>query len=238
MKHTLQTPTMHKAMIAIAAAGLFSLGASAAFAQQAPQTVDMTVTGTIVPAACSAKFENGGVVNFGTIRLIDLPANAYYLLGSKNIALNVSCSANKRVSFSVADMQSASRMTDATMVSLLGTLGPGYPLGLGASMVSGNPVSLGSYAINMDSASTDTGGRYTIYSNNSGASWTGSGGREYVLPNGAALFSVGANTTSQAAGQTFKFPLIITAALNYGSRLQVAQDTPLNGQAVFSINYQ
>ena len=123
------------------------------------------------------------------------------------------------------------------MASLLGTIGTGYVLGLGTGMVSGMPVNLGSYAINMDPASTDTGGRYTIYSNN-GTNWTGSGGREYALPNGTTLFSVGASTTSQALGQTFKFPLTISAALNYGSRLQVAQDTRLNGQAVFTINYQ
>ena len=212
------------------------MGVTPAAAQMTSQTADMTVTGTIVPAACSASFENDGVVDFKTIRLVDLPAKAYYSLGSKNVALNVSCSANKSVSFTVADAQSASRVADAAMVSLLNAGAVSYILGLGTGTAGGKPVNLGGYAIDIDPASTDTGGKVTIYSNGSG--WSGSGGWERVLPNGTTLFSVGTSTTVQATGRIFRFPLIVKAGLNTGDALQVAQDTLLNGQAVFSIKYQ
>jgi hypothetical protein len=51
-------------------------------------------------------------------------------------------------------------------------------------------------------------------------------------------YSAGISGTQIARGTKFSFPMTIKAALNKGSELQVASDTPLNGQAVFTVNYQ
>lgn len=239
MKHTMQALNLHKAMMAIAAAGLFSLGTSAAFAQQTPQTVDMTVTGTIVPAACTASFAAGDTVDFGTIRLIDLPANAYYALGNRSAQIDVACSSAKRVTFALVDGQSANKIADAAMYTLLGTppSDERYIFGLGTATVGGNPVNLGSYAVQGGTPTIDSAARTLIFSYNGGLSWGGvaSAGRMSMAP---WIISAGVTATAPTVGQNFSFPLTIYAALNYGSRLQVAQDTRLNGQLVFAISYQ
>jgi hypothetical protein len=62
----------------------------------------------------------------------------------------------------------------------------------------------------------------------------------FVIGTGDASYrySAGSAAGGPTRGQAFNIPLKITAALNKGSELQVAKDTPLNGQAVFTINYQ
>ena len=235
MKRTMQTPNTRKAMIAVATVGLFALGASAAFAQKTLQTADMSVTGTIVPAACSANFEGGSVVDFGTIRLIDLPANAYHPLGSKNTELNVVCSSLKRVKFYLTDQQATSRISDATMRTLLGASFENNVLGLGTATVSGKPVNLGGFVILPLAPDVNGTVRNMAYSRNNGGSWTNL--LTYPLRSDGEQYSA-ANSATPVTGTSFRFPLRITAALNYGSNLQVAEDTPLNGQALFTIIYE
>ena len=230
---------MHKVMIALATAGLFSLGAAAAFAQQTPQTADMAVTGTIVPAACKANFDGGGVVDYGTIKLVDLPANAYQPLGTKEIALTVNCSAMKTVTFAITDMQSTSKIADTEMYRATGTsarAAPQYVFGLGKAAVGDGEVNVGSYAIAYSTSPAATIDRtpYNIIVQLGPGSWKLLDSH-YVH---GGTFAVGGAVAGPVRGSIFYIPMRITAALNKGSALQVAQDTPFNGQAVFAINYQ
>ena len=235
MKRTMQMHSAFKPLVAAAVGGWLAMSVATASAQMTPQTADMSVTGTIVPAACSANFTGGGTVDFGTIRLIDLPANAYYSLGDRNTALNVICNANKRVNFSVQDMQSASRIVGTAMQTAVSVNSDQYIFGLGATTVNSVPVNIGGYSLTVSALKVDNVNRAAIYSLNNGSSWNA--GAAYLSFNDSVLVTAG-NGTTPVAGAEFNFPLKVTAALNYGSRLQVAQDTPLNGQAVFSIRYQ
>ena len=230
----MQHQTISKALLAAAAGSLFALGAPSAFAQD---TADLTVKGSIVPAACSASFTGGDTVDFGTIKVVDLLPNSYNSLGSKDTELNVTCSVNKRVTFSMADAQSASRIADAAMVTAVGAPNASTLLGLGTGIANGTTVNLGSYAVQNDAPVVDGTGRFNIYSDNRGASWNGGAGKGWTIPDGT-LFSAGSDVRTPVNGQVFKFPMTIKASMNKGSELQVAQDTPLNGQAVFTINYQ
>ena len=224
-----------KLPVAAVVGGWLAMSAATVFAQMTPQTADMTITGTIVPAACTANFDDDGVVDFGTIRLIDLPATGYYRLGDKYTALNVSCNANKRVTFSVQDLQSASRIVGGTMQSAVSVNGDQYIFGLGTATVNSTAVNIGGYSMTLSAPTVDTVARSGIYSNLSGVSW--SSGAAYLSFNGSVLMTAG-NGTTPVTGRAFTFPLKVTAALNTASSLQVAQDTRLNGQAVFAISYQ
>lgn len=215
-------------------------GASAAFAQMTPQTADMSVTGTVVPAACSASFSGGGEVDFGTIRLIDLPDNAYHPLGTRNLTLSVVCSSSKYVTLSVADLQSASRITDAAMYTALATSAdPTTVYGLGTGTVGGTAVNLGGYSILSGQPLTNGTAGPIRFSTNSGSTWrTDWLSSILTLSSDGRLFAAFNTAGVRTTGTRFDFPLTIRAALNNGSRLQVADNTRLNGQAVFSISYQ
>ena len=230
----MQQHSVSKLLIATAVGGWVAMSAATAFAQQTPQTANMSVTGTIVPAACSANFTGNGVVDYGTIRVIDLPVNAYYFLGVKDTELDVTCNATKRVTFTIDDLQSANAIRDAAMMTAVGFSGvnAAYLYGLGTAVAGGNSVNLGGYLIEVGAATIDGMSRAYMYSNNNGANW-GSPPRLVAKE----MISAGSGATP-TTGTRFNFGLKIRAALNTGMALQVAQDTPLNGQAVFSINYQ
>ena len=234
MKRTMQIANMRQAMVAIVAVGLLSLGAPAALAQQTPQTADMTVTGTIVPAACAASFGGGGVVDFKTIRLVDLPNN-YSLLGSKDVDLNITCSAKKSVRFSVEDLQVNSKVIDASFRALLGAGNDAGFYGLGTGTAGGQYVNLGGFTIQVKPSYADGIGYAVGFSRTGGGSgW--SEPADYVVPDGTLYTPVNQGVPRTAS--VFRYPLTIKAALNKASALQVVQDTPLNGQAVFKIQYQ
>ena len=228
----MQRQTISKALLATVAGSLFALGASPAFAQD---TADLTVKGSIVPAACSANFTGGDTVDFGTIKVVDLLPNSYNLLGSKDTELNVMCSADKQVTFTVTDSQAASAIKDNAMVSAVETQDGRFVFGLGTSAIGNTDVALGSYSItSVLQPQVDGNASVMIYQNPGTSHW----GPSKRIGAFGDSYSAGTSGTQIARGTQFNFPMTIKAALNKGSALQVAQDTPLNGQAVFTINYQ
>ena len=234
MKRAIQTSTMREAMIAVVVAGLFSLGASAALAQQTPQTADMTVTGTIVPAACSVNFEGGGVIDFGRIRLIDLPDRAFYQVGSKTISLGVTCSSKKSVMVRVLDDQQTSRIVGSEIRAAIGAAVDGQIFGLGQAMVGTTPTNMGGYSLTVSAPTIDGASSALVYTFD-GATWRASTG---LMSYNDGAFVTGATGLTPIKGTNFVFPITVKAALTYGSLLQVAQDTPFNGQATLAIKYE
>lgn len=228
----MQIQTSPKALTAIAVAGLVAIGASPAFAQD---TADLAVKGTIVPGACAATFTGGDTVDFGTIKVADLPPNDYVVIGEKKTALNVSCAAKKQVWFGLEDAKADTAIQTAKMYSTLstGVLSARHMLGLGTVSVDSKLVNLGSYTISSNGRKVDGKVGTNMLSGDKGQTW--SSGVTVLTTD--RVFSVGDGTTL-TSGTSFSFPLSIKAALNVGSELQVAQDTKLNGEAVFSINYQ
>ncbi|WP_433912139.1 DUF1120 domain-containing protein [Pseudomonas vranovensis] len=67
-----------------------------ASAQAMAATTDLSVTGTVTPAACTPTFANGGVVDYGTLAVTDLDHNEFqdhYWLPAKSISFAIECSA-------------------------------------------------------------------------------------------------------------------------------------------------
>ncbi|HEF4757829.1 TPA: DUF1120 domain-containing protein [Pseudomonas putida] len=56
-------------------------------------SVDLTVTGTITPAACTPSFSNGGMVDLGKIAAKDLNQTSYTTLEKTPMSLSVACDA-------------------------------------------------------------------------------------------------------------------------------------------------
>ncbi|WP_433736996.1 DUF1120 domain-containing protein [Pseudomonas putida] len=78
---------MKKYLAALSATALISV---APFALAA-SSVDLTVTGTIVPSACTPSFPNGGTIEFGKISVKDLKPTQYTEIGRPRTTLSVAC---------------------------------------------------------------------------------------------------------------------------------------------------
>ncbi|UVL63082.1 DUF1120 domain-containing protein [Pseudomonas sp. B21-032] len=57
-------------------------------------TTDLTVTGTITPAACTPTLSNGGLVEYGSLALTELEETSVgYSLPAKSLSFSIECSA-------------------------------------------------------------------------------------------------------------------------------------------------
>jgi type 1 fimbria pilin len=91
---------MKKILLATA----LSLCVTSAFAAE---TAVMKVQGTLTNSACTPELSNGGVVDYGIIRLGELSATDVNQLGQKNIDLTINCTVETRVGWSMMDDQSS-----------------------------------------------------------------------------------------------------------------------------------
>src|SRR5579863_2268788 len=103
MKYTKLVKALSVAAIGSALMGVWA-SASAA------DTADLTVKGNIIPSACVPTFSRGGVVDFGTFKTVNLNANGFTTLGTRDVQLTISCSSEKAVAVSIADNQNASSL--------------------------------------------------------------------------------------------------------------------------------
>lgn len=234
---------MNRNMIAKAAA-LIAVGA--AFSGQAvaaDDTVTLTVTGTVTPAPCTAKFANG-TIDYGTIDGGTLSPTDYTSLGDKTDALVVTCGANSNAYVSVLDTKTASAITASGMKTKLGdgTLADTQVFGLGAS----GAANVGAYTIKMGQASvvTAVGGTPTVQpavlSSTDKATWQPSTTAVAMNGNGTTYYTAGpaGSNPTPVAARSFNFPLTITAALNNTTDLPLSSNVDLAGSATFTVAYQ
>lgn len=77
-------------------------------------TLDLTVSGTVIPTACVPAFAGGGDVNLGRIFSASLSATQQNDLPPRDITLKVACDAPAAVEISAADNRAATKVTGLT----------------------------------------------------------------------------------------------------------------------------
>ncbi|KAE9854141.1 DUF1120 domain-containing protein, partial [Escherichia coli] len=87
---------MKKIILATAIA----LSTTSAFAAD---TAVMKVAGTLTSSACTAELGNGGIVDYGYIRLGELSDTSNNKLGQKQIPVTINCTAPTKVGFTIMD---------------------------------------------------------------------------------------------------------------------------------------
>lgn len=69
----------------------------------ASETAVLKIKGTLTSSACTPEFSNGGVVDYGNIRLGELSSTAVNQLGQRNIDLTITCTAATKVAWNLID---------------------------------------------------------------------------------------------------------------------------------------
>ena len=225
---------MKKILLATA----LSLCVSSTFAAE---TAVLKVTGTLTNSACTPELSNGGVVDYGQIRLGSLSSTAVNQLGHKNIDLTITCTAATKVSWNMVDDRADSRAGITVADAMVGGASQSagsqiYGLGLTAG-----DVKIGNYSmfVNVDSVTADGNSVDPIYVQ------TGAGGTNWVKStNGSTQgenyrdFTVATTgTTDPLAFQTATFPLTTSLAIQDTTILAITDDTKLDGQLTISLRY-
>lgn len=224
---------MKKVVLATA----LSLCVASAFAAD---TAVLKVKGTLTNAACTPELSNGGVVDYGVIRLGGLSSSGVNQLGQKNIGLTINCSSATKVSWNMVD----DRVDSNAMLTVENGLFDGGQQVSGNNQTYGvgkttNGVNIGSYAlfVKLDSVMADGASVDTISQTDGATTWVkstqgstkGNSARDYTVATAGAL--------EPLAFETATFPLVTSLAIQDTTTLAITDDTALDGQITISLKY-
>ncbi|EKS6647351.1 TPA: DUF1120 domain-containing protein [Enterobacter hormaechei] len=222
-------------------ASTLALCVTSAFAAD-PSAV-LKVKGTLTNAACTPELSNGGVVDYGMIRLGELSATATNQLGQKNIDLTINCASSTKVGFQIVDDRSSSdayltvenAYVDGSSASLgFDTFGVGKTDG---------DVKIGSWALGAKTDSILADGNSVDFITS--PDWTDSGAPSWksnasqgLLSPTRAVYSVAATGTLEpVAFKSVTFPLQVSLAIQNTATLAITDDTAIDGQATITLKY-
>lgn len=220
---------------------LASVLAVTASSAMATSSLDIRVTGKIVPASCTPTFTSGtGVADFGTIKVASLNDTTMTALPDlKTIPITITCEEATRIGVTFNDAHADSAPTATLPIAYSDTdfaLQVEYTSGLG--MYNGKKIGAYSMGIKKDigTVTNDKGENlYPIYSGDaSGTSgWGTKGGSHYLQivtnKNETYSFTNVSSGTSPVAQKQVNFTVGIMAQINPTNDLNVTDEATLDG---------
>ncbi|MCU4369585.1 DUF1120 domain-containing protein [Acinetobacter courvalinii] len=212
-------------------------------------TVDLSVTGNIVPGSCNLNFVGGGLVNYGVIKAQDL-SNDYTLLPEKELSFTFACAQPTIVGFSLVTQRPDTMVLKDTSSSESNGFGvPPIPLlepvsnniGTGIGLdASGNK--LGGIGFRIKNNASNLDGQFDVtklYSNIGGDQYSHFG--ENDLINNATgdvyFFGLSSSGNQPVIFNRLTGILEMQAYLNKMDELDLDQSFVLNGLVTFMLFY-
>lgn len=220
---------------------LASVLAVAASSAMAASSIDIQVTGKIVPASCTPSFvSGGGIADYGTIKVASLnDTTATALADTKIIPISISCESPTRIGVTFNDAHVDSAPTDILPVNF-GDLDFGTKVENTAGLGMYNGQKIGAYAMGIQkdegTVTNDTGDNlYPIYSKVAGATsgWGTKNGMHYlqIATDKSETYSFSDSESGDApvAQKQINFNVGIRAQINPTNDLNVTDEATLDG---------
>ncbi|EOW6720829.1 DUF1120 domain-containing protein [Cronobacter dublinensis] len=224
---------MKKTLLALAMAG-------AAFNALAADSVDLTVKGVLVNAACSPTLDKNEV-SFGNIPVGNLDKTETNQLGSRDVTLTITCDNTMVMGWTTVDghgdsLQSLTIAKAAADDSDVTSAANEYGLGKAGD------VKIGAYTISAKTSGVTydgtAGDLLEVDNAGHGNTTVWAKSTQGVTKPGVRTFTAGAS--GETAPKAFKvgvFPLKVTAAIQGTDTLKITEDTDLDGLATISLSY-
>lgn len=199
------------------------------------QSVDMTITGAIVPTTCTPSFSGGGTVDLGRYSAVVLNGAAQTILPDSNeVTLTINCGGTSApVAVQVIDNSAA---TVHPGLNLPGAVaGASVQFGLGA--VGG--INIGAYAIVIGTAQSDGVAASMLFKQfASDANWLAETSPFLRAFSSAAggYASWGTGTTPVSA-DVHTLSMRVRPVIRNGGDLPLTAEVPLTGSATFQVTY-
>lgn len=213
-------------------ASLIALASASAFAEP---TAVLKVQGTLTNSACSPSIGNGGVIDYGYIRLGELSATAENKLGQKQIPVTITCTAPTKVGFTILDNRGDSNAQ--LPVDIGGNLNQSakyYTYGVGTTT---EGVKIGNYGMWMTNVTADGNAVDSVANNHD---WNSDVWKKTGIPRSDAFSTIAfaqSGTTTPMAITTANFNFVTNLTIRDTSTLAITDDTPLDGQATMTLVY-
>lgn len=190
--------------------------------------VDLTVKGTLTPAACTPVLSNNGLVDYGKISRQDLNVDKRTRLHDKTLDLGIQCKAPTRFALLMQDARDGSAIVNSQIY---------YGLNYDRS---GNKIGL--YSLNFDPRSTVVDAWPQVYRTDSttgGLAW--SPARSDTLPVGARGYlgftRIAGSTAGPMAIENLNSRVTLETVIAPTSTLDLSGDVALDGSATLEMHY-
>ncbi|EKI0251250.1 DUF1120 domain-containing protein [Enterobacter asburiae] len=213
-------------------ATLVALASASAFAEP---TAVLKVHGTLTNSACTAEMGNGGVIDYGYIRLGELSATSNNKLGQKQIPVTITCSAATKVGFTISDNRGDSNAQ--LPVDIGGNLNQSvkyYTYGVGNTT---EGVKIGNYGMWMTDVAADGKTVDPIANNHD---WASTSWKKTGIPRSDAFQTIAfadTGTTTPLAITNATFNFNTNLIIRDTTTLAITDDTALDGQATMTLVY-
>ncbi|RJK99712.1 DUF1120 domain-containing protein [Enterobacter chuandaensis] len=219
---------------------LASVLAVAASSAMAASSIDIQVTGKILPSSCTPTFTSGGgIADFGTMKVASLNSTAVTPLADvKIVPVNITCEDATRIAVTFNDAHADSAPTEdlpTSFVDLDFALEPKYTAGLG--MYNGKKI--GAYSLGIQQTSgavTNEAGDvlYPTYTMASGGNmdWGNKSGVRYlqVTTDKSEMYSFSDTLGGDPVPQTnVNFNVGVAAMINPTNDLSITDEATLDG---------
>lgn len=227
---------MKKLLVATAISMAMSVSAA-----HAVDTAVLKVKGTLTNASCTPTLSNGGIVDYGTIRLGELSATATNQLGERDATLTITCTSPTKLGWGVTDDRTDSVSLNVN-VAVLGSYSyptDGTAMGLGKTT---GGVAIGNWALYVVAANVTADGKQAIIvkSTDQNPLWRNATSLPTLNAKQHTVMSVissDASTPDPMAFTQVVYPLKTSVAIDNTSRLAITDDTQLDGQATITLKY-
>ncbi|MCY0774736.1 DUF1120 domain-containing protein [Enterobacter cloacae complex sp. 2022EL-00788] len=201
----------------------------------AAQSIDIKVTGKILPSSCTPAFPSGGgIADFGTMKAASLNSTSMTpLTDIKEIPVTITCEEATRVAVKFTDARDDSSPTESVKINSNFSGSPFYMFGLGLY----NDKKIGAYALALSRTqgvnTNDTGeSLYPMASVDAGKTW-GTKGIDYlqITSNNSEIygFSTERSGTELSAQSKINFKVAVSATINPTNDLNVTDEVTLDG---------
>lgn len=219
---------MKKVILATAIA----LSTTSAFAGE---TAVMKVTGILTNAACTPALGNGGVIDYGYIRLGELSNTSNNKIGQKQIPVTINCTAPTKVGFTITDNRGDSNaQLPVDIGSNINQTDKYYTYGVG---MTNDGKKIGNYSMWMTGTTVDGKSVDSIANNHD---WEATRWQKTGVPRSDGFQTVAfaeTGTTTPMAITTANFNFVTNLVIWDTSTLAITDDTALDGQNTMTLVY-
>lgn len=214
-------------------AASFSLIATQAVA--ATDSVDVKVSGNIIPPACIPKMAGGAVFDYGGIKVASLKTDSFNLLDKKSLTFSLACDSPMKVAFKSVDGRAGTAVIGGKPLNVdTGKVSRYFGLG----QVDGK--NIGSYVLGVRRNNLKVDGKdgyVGIYSSDNGVSWN-KADYDGIWMDQEGLSSVGLTEDNQPVPLTTLSGYIdLQAIIDKSANLDLTKIINLDGQVSVQVVY-
>lgn len=209
----------------------------------ADPTAVLQVNGKLTNSSCTPEFTNGGIIDYGYVRLGELSATETNQLGQQKIDLNIQCISPTKIAWTIVDDKADTMATGITIKNAFydgsstnATKSGNWTFGIGKTA---DGVAIGAYSAFIDAGNVVAdGNKPRVVYQQGGTSW-GAGGAYYLQGDNYKSWTVATTTGTiePIAVTSVTFPIVTALAIKDTTTLAISDDTNLDGQLTISLRY-